>query len=144
MRDALGTVGGHLRVQRRRGIRLAALPRDFGVLVFVLGVARRAARLLDVGTYHGHNGVIRHTSFAGTIIIQNVTKSKLALLHLLSRRDYRWRGLKVKGGGNLTRAVLELAIARSGVTRSIERTHHPAPPAPPMHPAPSTQHPAAG
>jgi hypothetical protein len=40
--------------------------------------------------------VIRHTSLTRTIIVQNVTKPKLALLHQRSRR-YRWQGMNAKG-----------------------------------------------
>jgi len=74
VRDALRTIGQDLRVQRRRRFRLETLPRDFGVLVFVIGFARRAPRLLDVLAYHGHDGVVRHPSLSRTIIVQNVTK----------------------------------------------------------------------
>jgi hypothetical protein len=91
--DALGTIRGDLRVQRRRRVRFAALPRHFRVLVFVLRVARGAARLLDVVTNHRDHGVVRHASLARTVIVQNVTKPKLALLHLRSRELDHWRGM---------------------------------------------------
>jgi hypothetical protein len=51
------------------------------VLVFVLGVAGRAAGLFDVVADHRHDGVIRQPPLASAVVIQNVTKPKLALLH---------------------------------------------------------------
>jgi hypothetical protein len=51
------------------------------VLVFVFRIARRAPRLLDVGPNHGDHRVIRDPPFTRTVIIQDVTKPKLALLH---------------------------------------------------------------
>jgi hypothetical protein len=57
------------------------------VLVFVVRVAGGAARLLDVLADHRHDSVIGHAPLARTIIVQNVTKPKLALLHQLSRKE---------------------------------------------------------
>jgi len=54
------------------------------VFVFVIGVAGRAARLLHVLSDHRDDGVVGDTSFARTVIIENVTKPRLALLHLKS------------------------------------------------------------
>src|SRR5262245_22311559 len=95
VRDTLGTARQHLGVQRRRRFRLAPLPRNLGVLVLVLGIAGGAARLLDVGTDHRHDRVVRHTPLARTIIVQNVTKPKLALLHQDSRA-HPWRGEELR------------------------------------------------
>jgi hypothetical protein len=55
------------------------------VLVFVVGVAGGAARLLDVLADHRRRCVIGHAPLARTIIVQDVTKPKLALLHQRSR-----------------------------------------------------------
>jgi hypothetical protein len=51
------------------------------MFVFMLRVAGRAACLLHILFDHGNDGVVRHTSFARAIVVQNVTKPKLALLH---------------------------------------------------------------
>jgi hypothetical protein len=47
----------------------------------VLGVAGRAPCLLDVVLDHRDDGVIRHPTFARTIIVQYVTETQPALLH---------------------------------------------------------------
>jgi hypothetical protein len=78
--DALGLAGGHLGRQSG-GIRFLALPRDLRVLVVMVGVAGRAARLLHIIANQGHDDVIRHPPLARTVVVQNVTKPKLALLH---------------------------------------------------------------
>ena len=70
-----------LRVERCGRVLFAALARHFPVLVFVLGVARRATRLLDIGPNHGDDGMVGNPAFARTVIVQNVTKPRLALLH---------------------------------------------------------------
>ncbi|HTM02206.1 MAG TPA: hypothetical protein VL173_01780, partial [Vicinamibacterales bacterium] len=59
--------------------------RDLGLLVFVLGVARRAPRLLHILVDHGDDNVIGHAALARTVIVQNVTEPKPALLHELPR-----------------------------------------------------------
>ena len=76
-----GAPAAHLRVERRRRLGLAPLPRNLGVFVFVLGVARRAARLLHVVADHRDDGVVGQPPLARAVIVQNVTKPKLALLH---------------------------------------------------------------
>jgi hypothetical protein len=43
--------------------------------------------LLDVLADHRHDSVVGHAPLARTIIVQNVTKPKLALLHQLSRNE---------------------------------------------------------
>src|SRR5262249_9079370 len=91
--DSLRRRRRHLRVESGRRFVPAALPRNPRVLVFVLGIAGRTARLLDVVPDHGDNRVIGHTALAWTVVVQNVTKPKLALLHQISRR-HRWRGKK--------------------------------------------------
>ncbi len=63
-----------------------------GVLVVVFGVACRASGLLHVGVDHGNDRVIRDPALARTIIVQNVTKPKLALLHQKLPKEPRWRG----------------------------------------------------
>jgi hypothetical protein len=72
-------------MKRRGSVGLLALPRNSRVLVLVLRVTRRTACLFDVRTDHGHDGVVRDTSLTRTVIVENVTKPKLALLHQLSR-----------------------------------------------------------
>src|SRR5258706_584359 len=85
-----------------------ALGRHLRVFVLVIGVARRAARLLDVVADHRDHGVVGDTSLARTVIVQNVTKPRLALLHQKLPTDPRWQG---KG---LRKARLILAELLSG------------------------------
>jgi hypothetical protein len=51
----------------------------------VLGIARRTARLLHVWSDHRDDGVIGDAPLSRTIIVQDVTEPKLALLHRISR-----------------------------------------------------------
>ncbi|MEQ1871148.1 MAG: hypothetical protein ABL961_14120 [Vicinamibacterales bacterium] len=51
------------------------------VLVIMFGVAGPAAGKPDVVTNHGDHSVIRETALARTVVVQNVTKPRLALLH---------------------------------------------------------------
>jgi hypothetical protein len=81
VRDAFWSVSGDLRIQRGGRVVLLALPRHFRVLVFVFGVAGGATRLFDVLTDEGHDGVVGHTPLARTVVVQNVSKPKLTLLH---------------------------------------------------------------
>jgi len=67
--------------QDRRRIGFLALSRHARVLVFVIRVAGRATRLLDVVTNHRDDDMIGEPPLARTVIIQNVTRPKLALLH---------------------------------------------------------------
>ena len=108
---ALGRARSNLRIQRRRRVRFAALARHLRVLVFVLGVARRAARLLHVVADHRDDGVVRHPPLARAVIVQNVTKPKLALLHPNSPKDPMAGEEVPKGGRNLSRAGFAVAIA---------------------------------
>jgi hypothetical protein len=84
------------------------------VFVIVLGVARRAARLLHVRPNHRDDGVVRQPALARTVIIQNVTKPKLALLHQLTPDGSSLAGNELrKGGCNLSRAALRVATSLS-------------------------------
>jgi hypothetical protein len=51
------------------------------VLVVVLGVARRAPRLFDLVAHHGDDGVVRDPALARTVIVHDISESRLALLH---------------------------------------------------------------
>jgi hypothetical protein len=90
-RHAFWSAASDLCIQCGWGVRLPALARDLCVLIFVLGVTGRAARPFHVVADHRHDGVIRQPTLARAVIIQNVTKPKLALLHPNSPR-IRWRG----------------------------------------------------
>ena len=72
--------GEHLGIQRRL-VGLSPLARNFRVLVDVLEVARGAPRLLHLGADHGHDRVVADPPLARAVIVENVTKPKLALLH---------------------------------------------------------------
>jgi hypothetical protein len=99
--------GSHRR-QNRRSLGLLSLARYARVLVFVVRVARRAARLLDVVTDHRDDDVIRQPTLTWTVIIQNVTRPKLALLHQELPMDPRWRGKEsAKGAPILAELVFE-------------------------------------
>ena len=67
----------------KRGRRLCfpAEPRHLRLFVFVLRVASRATRLFDFGTDHRDDGMVGDAAFTRAIVVQNVTKPKLALLH---------------------------------------------------------------
>jgi hypothetical protein len=66
---------------RHERLFLAARRRDTGFLVFVIRVARRAARLLHLIVDYRDNRVIGDATFTRTVIVQNVTEPKPALLH---------------------------------------------------------------
>jgi len=66
---------------------LAPLRRHLAVLVLVFCVADDAAGLLDVIVDHRHDGVIRNTALARTVIVQHVAGPKPALLHALPRKN---------------------------------------------------------
>ena len=71
---------------RQRGGWFAATRRGhFGVLVLVLGVARRATRLLHVVLDHRDHRMIGDAALARTIVVENVTEPNPALLHELPR-----------------------------------------------------------
>jgi hypothetical protein len=92
--------GESLRRERGRRFGLAANARDFGLFVFVISVARRAARLFHVVTDHRDDYVVCHAPLTRAIVVQNVTKPRLALLHQNSRtgpqRNPRKEKKKVK------------------------------------------------
>jgi hypothetical protein len=70
---------------------LPAKPRQPRLLVFVLRLARRATRLLHVVPDHRDHYVVGKTAFPGAIIVKDVTKPKLALLHQnLPNVEPRW------------------------------------------------------
>jgi hypothetical protein len=53
----------------------------------VFRIARRATNLLYIRTDHRDDGMVGHATFARTVIIENVTKPKLALLHQIPRKS---------------------------------------------------------
>jgi hypothetical protein len=59
----------------------AALRRHSGLLVRVIGVARRATRLLHLLINHGDHDMIGDAALTRTIVVQNVTEPEPALLH---------------------------------------------------------------
>ena len=67
---------------RKRRLRLGS-PRSgrLAVTVFVIDVARRAPRLLHVVTHDRDDRVIGHAALTRTVVIQDVTEPKPALLH---------------------------------------------------------------
>jgi hypothetical protein len=67
--------------KRRRRLCFPAEPRHLRLFVFVLRVASRATRLFDFGTDHRDDGMVGDATFTGAIVVENVTKPKLALLH---------------------------------------------------------------
>ena len=73
------------RIAGRHAILFAARRRDPGLLVFVIRVARRAASLLHLVFDHCNDRVIGDAALARTIVVQNVTEPKPALLHELPR-----------------------------------------------------------
>src|SRR5687767_123086 len=72
--------GENFLVEGAGRLRLAAA-RRLAPFVDVLGVARRASRLLDVFVDHRDHGVIGHAPLARTVVVQNVTETQPALLH---------------------------------------------------------------
>jgi hypothetical protein len=92
VRDTLGTAGQDLRVQRSRRFRLPALARHLGVFENVLGIAGGTTRLLHLRFDHRDYDVVRDSPLARTIIVKNVTKPRLALLHQNLPTEPFWRG----------------------------------------------------
>src|SRR4029079_1687278 len=75
-------------------------------LVNVLGIARRASRLLDVFVDHRDDGVVRDAPLARAVVVENVTETQPALLHVLtspelSRKDVRFGMTRVAGAYSL-------------------------------------------
>jgi hypothetical protein len=75
------------------------------MFVFMLGVTRRAAGLLHGVTDHRHDGVVRQPPLSRAVIIQNVTKPKLALLHPKSPQDPKAGEAVPKGAAMLSELV---------------------------------------
>lgn len=69
-----------------------------GLLVVVFSVAGRAACETDVFADHRDDGVIRQATLTRTVVIQNVTKPRLALLHQECSRRTLAGGEKVAKG----------------------------------------------
>src|SRR5712692_1922042 len=112
VRNPLRRARRYLCVQSGRRLGFATLAGDPGVLIVVFRVAGRAARLLHVGANHRHDRVIGHAPLPRAVIIQNVTKPKLALLHPKSpeiSRRIRWRGKEVR---KADRILAELVATR--------------------------------
>jgi len=57
------------------------------VLVLVVRVARGAPGLLDLLADHGDHGVVRDAAFTRTVVVEDVTKPRLALLHEVPRNN---------------------------------------------------------
>jgi len=69
-------------VARQRGVGLPPTGRwRLRLLVFVVRVARGAARLLDLIVDHRDDRMVGDAALARTIVVQNVTEPKPALLH---------------------------------------------------------------
>jgi hypothetical protein len=73
--------------QRRLVPLLAAGRRHSGLLVLVIRVTGRAACLLDLVFDHGDDRMIGDAALARTVVVENVTEPKPALLHELPRID---------------------------------------------------------
>jgi hypothetical protein len=85
--DAFWSAGCNLRIQRGGRLVLAPLPRNLGLFVDVLRVACGTAGLFHILANHRDDGVVRNAALARTVIVENVTKPKLALLHQFSRES---------------------------------------------------------
>jgi hypothetical protein len=60
---------------------LAALRRHAGLLVLMIGIARRAPGLFHFIVNHRHDGVICDAALTRAIVVENVTEPEPALLH---------------------------------------------------------------
>jgi hypothetical protein len=100
---------------RQNGWRLGFLPLTghASMLVFVVRVTRRTSCLLDVVTDHRDDDVIRQPSLARTVVIENVTRTKLALLHQELPRILAGGERKCERCANLSRAGFRVAIGPS-------------------------------
>ena len=75
--------GAALAAQREivaTGMELLVPARRLAGLVDVLGVARRAARLLHLIVNHRHDRVVGDAALTRAVVVQNVTEPKPALL----------------------------------------------------------------
>jgi len=82
---------GFVRDMFGRRLFLSARRRNASLLVFMVRVARGAARLLHLIINHRHDRVIGDAAFTRTIVVQNVTKPKPALLHLIPPEPFLFR-----------------------------------------------------
>ena len=69
------------RLRREHTVLFPARRGHTGLLVFVVSVARRAAGLLHLIVDHRDDRMIRDAALARTVVVQNVTEPKPALLH---------------------------------------------------------------
>jgi ABC-type tungstate transport system substrate-binding protein len=79
-----------------------------GLLVFMLGVARGAAGLLNLVFNHRDDSVIGDAALAWTVIVQDVTEPKPALLHELPRK----RALQSK-------RALQVGLIEPGISEGV-------------------------
>jgi hypothetical protein len=70
-----------LLIERPGDVLFLALGWHPGVLVVVLGVARRAPGLFDLVAHHGDDGVVRDPALTRTVVVHDISESRLALLH---------------------------------------------------------------
>jgi hypothetical protein len=80
--DGLLVVLGHISGQGlRERVLLLARSGDACLLVFVVRIARRAARLFHLVVDHRDDRVVGDAALTRTVVVQNVTEPKPALLH---------------------------------------------------------------
>jgi hypothetical protein len=79
--DSLRPSAGIGRGQRRRGGGFSPRPRNLRVLVLMFCIAGHAAGSLHLLADHRDDGVVGKPAFPRTIVVQDVTKPKLTLLH---------------------------------------------------------------
>jgi hypothetical protein len=87
LRRFAGHPGENLLVEHARRRLLFPLRWHLCLLVLVFGVAGRAPGLFHVLSHHGDDGVVGDTSLAWTVVVDDVAKPKLTLLHQPSRRE---------------------------------------------------------
>jgi len=73
--------------EKGRRLRLATRRRHFSSLVFVLGVATGATRLLYFVIDHRHDGMVGYATFARTVIVQDVAGPIPAFLHAVPPKN---------------------------------------------------------
>jgi len=83
---------------REYGFFLTTRRRHACLFVLVVGIARRAARLLHVVIDHRYDHVVRNATLARTVVVQDVTEPKPALLHQTPPEPYPFRRDRIKGG----------------------------------------------
>lgn len=79
MVESVATERAHILLAPGRG--------SLASLVWMIGVARGAARLFDGVCDHRDDRVVRDPPLARTVVVENVTEPKPALLHELPRTD---------------------------------------------------------